>query len=155
MADTAELLTADGVRVGCTATDRYDAVRQAGEVLIALGAVEPGYAAAMQERERSLSSYVGEGFALPHGTDESRALVRRPALAFLQFPGGVDWDGEDVSACVAIAAARDEHVSVMATLARILVEPAKGEELRTTDDPQRVLALLRPEHAEADAGDTA
>lgn len=154
MADAGPLLTADGVRLGCTATDRYDAVRQAGDLLVALGAVERGYADAMQERERSLSSYVGEGFALPHGTDESRSLVRRAAIAFLQFPDGVDWDGEDARACVAIAAARDEHVSVMATLARILIDPAQAEQLRTTDDPAKVLALLAPEPAEDRAKET-
>lgn len=151
MAETSDLLTAEAVQLGCNATDRFDAVRQAADLLIGLGAVESGYADAMQERERSLSSFVGEGFALPHGTDESRALVRRPALAFLQFPNGVEWDGEDVRACVAIAAARDEHVSVMATLARVLIQPAQAEELRTTDDPARVLALLAPEPTEADA----
>ena len=144
MAEVTDLLVAEAVQLGCTAADRFDAVRQAGEILIRTGAVEPAYADAMQEREQSLSSYVGEGFAIPHGTDESRAHVRRGALAFLQFPDGVDWDGEDVRACVAIAAATDEHVSVMATLARVLVEPEQAEELRTTTDPQRVLELLAP-----------
>jgi len=70
--------------------------------------------------------------------------VHRPALVFLQYPEGIDWEGDDVRACVAIAAAQDEHVSVMAALARILVDPAQAEELRTTDDPGRVVTLLAP-----------
>jgi mannitol/fructose-specific phosphotransferase system IIA component len=147
MADVTDLLTADAVKLGCTATDRFDAVRQAGELFVGLGAVEPAYADAMQERELSLSSYVGEGFAIPHGTDASRVHVRRAALAFLQFPDGVDWDGDDVQACVAIAVASDEHVSVMAQLARVLVEPDAAEELRTTTEPARVLEILTPEPA--------
>jgi mannitol/fructose-specific phosphotransferase system IIA component len=138
------LLTADGVRLRLTAADRLDAVRQAGELLVDLGAVDPAYAEAMKERELILSSYVGEGFALPHGTDAARAFVHRPALVFLQYPEGIDWEGDDVRACVAIAAAQDEHVSVMAALARILVDPAQAEELRTTDDPGRVVTLLAP-----------
>ncbi|HEY8339925.1 MAG TPA: PTS sugar transporter subunit IIA [Egibacteraceae bacterium] len=142
MADVPDLLTREGVRLGCTATDRFDAVRQTGELLLELGAVEPAYLDAMQERERMVPSYVGEGFALPHGTDEARAYVRRPCLVFLQFPDGVDWDGDEAKACVGIAAARDEHVSVMAALARILLEPDKAEALRTTDDPDEVVRLL-------------
>ena len=144
MAESTDVLTAEAVRLGCTAADRFDAVRQAGALLVELGAVEPAYADAMQERERMLSSFVGEGFALPHGTDEARALVRRAALAFLQFPDGVDWDGADVRACVAIAATADEHVGVMSTLAQVLIHPERAEELRTTDDPDRVVALLAP-----------
>jgi mannitol/fructose-specific phosphotransferase system IIA component len=139
-----QLLTAEAVRLGRTAADRFDAVRQAGDILIGLGAVESGYADAMQERERSLSSYVGEGFAIPHGTDAARALVRHGALAFLQFPDGVDWDGQDVRACVAIAAAESEHVGIMARLARVLLDQRLADELRTTDDASRVLAILVP-----------
>ena len=136
------LMTVQGVRLNCAAADRTDAIRQAGDLLIELGAVEPAYAEAMQERELVMSSYVGEGFALPHGTDAARVFVHRPTLVFLQYPDGIDWEGDDVRACVAIAAAQDEHVSVMAALARVLVDPAQAEELRTTDDPQRVLTLL-------------
>jgi mannitol PTS system EIIA component len=146
-AGTSELLTADAVRLGCTAAERFDAVRQAGALLVEIGAVQPAYADAMQERERSLSSFVGEGFAIPHGTDEARALVHRAALAFLQFPDGIDWDGQDVRACVAIAATADEHVGVMGQLARVLMDPDQAAELRTTDDPDRVLALLAVEEA--------
>jgi mannitol/fructose-specific phosphotransferase system IIA component len=152
MREVTDLLVADAVRLGCTAADRFDAVRQAGEALVRIGAVEPAYADAMQEREQSLSSFVGEGFAIPHGTDAARALVRRGALAFLQFPDGVDWDGQDVRACVAIAASADEHVSVMSTLAQVLLDPDQAEELRTTTDPQRVLELLAP--APDDGDDT-
>ena len=144
-AETSELQTTDAVRLGCTATDRFDAVAQAGELLIEIGAVQPAYADAMQERERRLSSFVGEGFASPHGTDGSRVHIDRPAVAFLQFPDGIDWDDDEhVSACVAIAAKSEEHVTVMAQLARILVEPDQAEELRTTNDPARVVQLLAP-----------
>jgi mannitol/fructose-specific phosphotransferase system IIA component len=147
MADVTSLLGPEAVRLGCTAEDRFDAVRQAGELLVGLGAVEPAYADAMQEREQSLSSFVGEGFAIPHGTDAARAHVRRAALAFLQFPAGIDWDGQDVRACVAIAASADEHVGVMSTLARVLLDPDLAGELRTTTDPARVLTILVPEDA--------
>ncbi|MPZ72766.1 MAG: PTS sugar transporter subunit IIA [Nitriliruptorales bacterium] len=145
MADPLALLTADAVRLQCTATDRFDAVRQAGELLVAMKAVEPDYVEAMIQRERLLSSFVGEGFAIPHGTDDARALVRRAALAFLQFPDGIDWEGQEVRACVAIAAAENEHVAVMSRLARVLMARDQAEELRTTTDPERVLELLMPQ----------
>lgn len=139
------LLTRDAIRLNLRAADRFDAVRQCGQVLVEIGAVEPGYVEAMQEREQSLSSYVGEAFALPHGTDESRALISRPAVAFLQFPDGVDWEGDDVRACLAIAARSDEHVTVMAGLAKVLVNPEQAERLRLAADPDDVLELLAPE----------
>ncbi len=139
---TAQLLSREGVRLGLRAADRQDAVRQAGQALVEIGAVEPGYVDAMLEREAILSSFVGEGFALPHGTDAARALVRHAALAVLQFPDGVDWDGQQVTVAIAVAAAADEHVGVMSRLAKILLDPDQAAQLRTTSDPDVVLSLL-------------
>jgi mannitol/fructose-specific phosphotransferase system IIA component len=144
------VLQADGVRLACVAADKWDAVRQSGAVLVQLGAVEPAYATAMIEREQSVSTFIGEGVAIPHGTDASRALVRRTALAVLAFPGGVDWDGNDVRMCVAIAARGEEHVTVLSGLAQILMEPDQAERLRTAADPAVVVELLS---SLAEAGD--
>lgn len=144
-----ELLSSEAVRLGLRAASRDEAVQQGGELLVRIGAVEPAYVEAMHERETSLSSYVGEEFALPHGTDASRKHIKRPAVAFLQYPEGVDWDGERVRACIAIAAQSDEHTEVMARLAQVLLDADKAELLRTTSDPNDVLDLLEPEKSEA------
>jgi mannitol/fructose-specific phosphotransferase system IIA component len=137
-----QVLTAEGVRLGQKAADKWDAVRQAGALLDELGAVESGYPEAMLERERSVSTFIGEGVAIPHGTDEARALVRRTTLGFLQFPDGIDWDGNDVRVCVAIAAKGNEHMAVLSGLAQILMEPEQAEALRTSSSVDEVLALL-------------
>jgi mannitol/fructose-specific phosphotransferase system IIA component len=141
-ASVTELLGRQGVRLGLSAGDRFEAVAQAGAVLLELGAIEEAYVDAMREREEMLSSYVGEGFALPHGTNESRAHVRRAALAFLQYPDGIDWEEDTVYACVAIASKTDEHVRVMQALAEVLLDEEQAERLRTTDDPDEVLDIL-------------
>jgi mannitol/fructose-specific phosphotransferase system IIA component len=139
---TASLLDGEAVRLGLRASDRFDAVAQAGWVLIDIGAVDPPYVDAMAERERSLSTYLGEGFALPHGTDASRAHVRRPAIAVLQFPHGVDWGGQPVEVAIAVASASDEHVRILAQLAGVIADPERAQQLRTADDPAEVLELL-------------
>ena len=142
---TPDLLTADQVRLGVVAADRDDAIDQAGRLLVDAGAIEEPYIAAMHEREEVMSSYMGEGFALPHGTDESRRYVRRAAVAFLQFAEPVEWEeGEDAHAALAVAATSDEHIGVLASLAQVLSDEESAERLRTTTDVDVVLALLAP-----------
>lgn len=136
------LLRRDGIRLGLRAADRFDAVRQSGEVLVEIGAVEEPYIEAMLERERGISTSLGEGFAIPHGTDESRKYIKETMLSFLQFPEGVEWDDDRVIVCVGIAAVGDEHVGVLANLARILTVPEKAERLRSAERIGDVLALL-------------
>jgi PTS system mannitol-specific IIA component len=138
----AALLPREGIRLGLQASDRFDAVRRAGEVLVEIGAVEPPYVDAMLERERSISTSMGEGFAIPHGTDESRRWIRETMLSFLQFPDGVTWDDDEVIVCVGIAAVGDEHVGVLANLARVLVVPDQAARLRSAERIEDVLSVL-------------
>ena len=138
----AEVLPAEGIRLGLTAADKWDAIRQCGAVLLELDAVEAGYPETMLEREKSVSTFIGEGVAIPHGTDESRALVKNTTLGVLQFPSGVDWDGQTVTICVAIAAKGDEHVTVLSALAQILMVPEQAERLRTSSSSDEVRGLL-------------
>jgi mannitol/fructose-specific phosphotransferase system IIA component len=143
-----QVLGLDAIRLGLTARDKDDAIVRCGRVLVEIGAVDEAYIEAMRERERVVSTFVGRGVAIPHGTGSSRQHVRRTALAVLQFPAGVPWNGEVangdiVSVCVAIAANNDENVGLMSLLARLLLDEEQINELRTAVDPEAVLALLR------------
>ncbi|GIF13367.1 PTS sugar transporter subunit IIA [Actinoplanes teichomyceticus] len=137
-----ELLDRRAIKLAETAADREDAIRRCGEALVEIGAVDPGYVATMLAREQSISTYVGEGVAIPHGTLGGKALVHRDALAVLRFPAGVDWGGEPVTVCVGIAASGDGHVELLAALAEILLDEDQARELREATDPDTVIRLL-------------
>ncbi|GAA2632436.1 hypothetical protein GCM10010399_75930 [Dactylosporangium fulvum] len=138
----ADLLGRDAIRLGERAGSRDDAIRRCGEVLAEIGAVDPMYVDAMLAREQSVSTYIGEGVAIPHGTLNSKESVKRDALAVLSFPDGVDWDGNDVRVCVAIAAAGDGHVDILAQLATILMDPDQAARLRGAATVDEILDLL-------------
>lgn len=150
-----DVLVREAVRLAQHADDKWDALRQSGALLEELGAVDAGYAEAILERERQISTYMGEGVSIPHGTDEARALVRRTALGFIQYPDGVEWDGETVYLCIPIAASGDEHVGVLSALAEVLVEPDGAAALREATDVDDVLARLNPRNQAAAADGTA
>ncbi|GIE82923.1 hypothetical protein Aph02nite_88730 [Actinoplanes philippinensis] len=137
-----QLLDPRAIRLGETAAGRDDAIRRCGEVLVEIGAAEPGYIDTMLAREQSISTYVGEGVAIPHGTLAGKDLVKRDALAVLRFPETVDWDGEPVTLCVAIAAQGDGHVELLAALAEILLDEDQARELREATEPETVIRLL-------------
>jgi mannitol/fructose-specific phosphotransferase system IIA component len=145
----AGVLVREAIRLAQHADDKWDALRQSGALLEELGAVDEGYAAAILEREGQISTYIGEGVSIPHGTDAARALVRRTTLGFIQYPDGVDWDGETVYLCIPIAASGDEHVGVLSALAEILVEGDSAAALREATDVDAVLGLLTPVGASA------
>jgi PTS system mannitol-specific IIA component len=138
------LLDRRAIRLAEQADDRDDAIRRCGQTLVAIGAVDQSYVEGMLERERSISTYVGEGVAIPHATLAGKAAVRHDALAVLRFPAGVDWAGEPVSVCVAIAAKGDGHVALLSELAQILMDPDRARQLREATEVEDVLRLLEP-----------
>jgi mannitol/fructose-specific phosphotransferase system IIA component len=144
------VLSAEAVRLGLRAADKEDALRQCGAVLVEIGAAGPAYADAILEREQSVSTYMGMGFAIPHGTDVSREHINRAALAFLQFPEGVDWNGRDCQVCIAIASKSDEHIGILQALAMVLSDQASAQRLRETTSVDEVLELLASQDDEDD-----
>ncbi len=139
------LLELRGIQLDAAASGAEEAIRIAGQRLVDIGAVEPSYVDAMLARERSVSTVMGEGVAIPHGTNESKGAVLRNALTFTRFPAGVDWNGKQVSIAIGIAAQGNDHVGILSKLATILVDGESAAQLRNADDPQQVLDLLTPD----------
>ena len=138
-----DLLDPRAVLLHESAADRDEAIRRCGRALVDVGAVAEPYVAAMLERERSISTYVGEGVAIPHGTAAAKEVVRHDAICVVRFPDGVDWGGEPVTLCVGIAAKNDGHVQLLAALADILLDPERARALREATEVGQVMKELR------------
>ncbi|WP_308016168.1 PTS sugar transporter subunit IIA [Nonomuraea aurantiaca] len=138
-----DLLDPRAVLLHESAADRDEAIRRCGRALVDVGAVAEPYIDAMLEREQTISTYVGEGVAIPHGTAAAKEVVRHDAICVVRFPDGVDWGGEPVTLCVGIAAKNDGHVRLLAALADILLDPERARALREATEVGQVMKELR------------
>ena len=96
----------------------------------------------MWEREQIFPSAIGGGFAIPHGTDESRVHVLFDQLVFVRFTEPISWEGEEVTACVGIASAGDGHVELLGNLAELLLDDDARELLLTSTDTETIQSVL-------------
>jgi PTS system mannitol-specific IIA component len=148
----ATLLDPAAVRLAESAADRDEAIRRAGQALVDTGAVDPAYVTSMLEREQSISTFVGEQVAIPHGTLEGKQFINRDALSFVRFAEPVDWGGlGEVTVAIGIAAKDNGQVEVLSELASILLDPDRAEALRSAGSVAEVIELLRPVDDEEDA----
>ena len=138
-----DLIQKAGIRLDVTASSSEEAVRICGELLVELGAVSHEYAAAMWEREQKFSSAIGMGFAIPHGTDESRVHVVFDQLVFLRLSVPLAWGDEEVSCVLGIASRGDGHVEILGNLAELIQDEQKLEVLVSSGDADQVLELIR------------
>ena len=139
------LLAESSIRLDLTATDQEDAIRQTGAALLEVDAIDASYIDAMLEREKSISTFVGEGVAIPHGTLAGKDAVKNDAIVVLRFPDGVNWDGNDVRVCVGIAARGNGHIALLSQLAIVLLDPDKAAVLRAATTSAEVYELLKPD----------
>jgi phosphocarrier protein FPr len=128
--------------VGAAASDRDTAIDLVGGMLVDSGCVIRDYVAEMRARERIVSTYLGNGIALPHGTNEGRTAVRRTGLAVAQFPAGVSWGEERAYLVIGLAALAEEHISVLQRLATILGDEALCRRLAVTTDANEIYRTL-------------
>ena len=99
-----------------------------------------------------MSTYLGNGIALPHGTNEGRTAVRRTGLAVAQFPAGVPWGEERAYLVIGLAALAEEHIGVMARLATILGDEALCLRLAMTTDANEIYRTLTQPDDQPTAG---
>ena len=67
----------------------------------------------------------------------------RSGIVVLQYPEGVDFDGEKARLIVGIAGVGDEHLSILAKVAGALDDEALLEKLSTTPDPEEIYKTLQ------------
>lgn len=137
-----QVIVADGIRLGQKPVTKEEAIQAAGELLVKLGYVDESYVEAMQERERLVSTYMGMGVAIPHGTTQAKGTVKKTGIVFLQYPEGVDFGVEKAQLVFGIAGIGDEHLDLLGKLCTLLEDPALLETLKTTDDVDWVLEQL-------------
>jgi multiphosphoryl transfer protein len=139
---TDAVLVPTAVVVGATASDKEEAIARVGGLLVEHGYVTPDYIGAMRDREAIISTYLGNGIALPHGTSEAQATILRTGLAVVQYPAGVPWGDEPARLVIGLAATSDEHIGILSRLAGILGDAELCERLARSTDPVEIHRVL-------------
>jgi PTS system mannitol-specific IIC component len=129
-----DVLKKENIKLGLESIERDEAIKMAGKLLYESGYVNEDYIDAMLEREEELTTYIGEGVAIPHGVGAAKKQIKKTGISILQFPEGVDFEGETAYLVIGIAGLGNEHLKVLANLSEMLEDNDNAEKLRTTDD---------------------
>ncbi|MFU8946025.1 PTS sugar transporter subunit IIA [Mycetocola zhadangensis] len=145
---TDQILTPENVVARGTATTKDEAIREAGALLVAAGAVKPEYVDAMLEREASVSTYMGNFLAIPHGTNEAKDAITRSALSLVRYENPIDWDGDEVRFAVGIAGLNNEHLEILSKIAIVFSDEDEVSKLVNAADANELFSLLEEVNAE-------
>ena len=137
-----DVLPLSSIVLAGSASSAADAIDEAGRLLVDAGAVDPAYVAAMHDRENSISTYMGNGLAIPHGTNEAKDAIRRTGLSFVRYPEPIDWNGKPAEFVVGIAGAGKDHMALLTKIARIFLNADEVARLRQATTAEEVRSIL-------------
>ncbi len=140
--EKSQILVREGIRLNQAPVSKEEAIQAAGELLQQLGYVEASYIDAMQEREKLITTYMGMGVAIPHGTSQAKGEVKKTGIVCLQYPEGVDFGDEKAQLVFGIAGIGDEHLELLAKICEVLEDEEVLKKMKNTSDLEWVLEQL-------------
>lgn len=136
------VLTLDQVRIHPGSATQEEALQEVADMLVAAGAVTPAYLDAMRQREATVSTYMGNGLAIPHGTNDAKDAILASALAVIRYDGGVDWAGEQANFVIGIAGRGDEHLEILSQIAILFSDEDDVARLAGVSTPDELYTEL-------------
>ncbi|MFF3645223.1 PTS sugar transporter subunit IIA [Streptomyces sp. NPDC002564] len=146
MAALTEILPVEAVLLDAPAANWREAVRRAGDLMVATGAATDTYTAEMIENVQENGPYIviAPGLAFAHARPSPAVLRTGMSWVRLAAPVAFGHDTNDPVELVVGLAAKDasEHTAAMGALARLLADPGTARALREATTPAQVHALL-------------
>ena len=138
-----EILTPETIELQAKLGSQEEAIRRAGALLVENGNVEERYVDSMFEREKSVSTYMGNAVAIPHGTNDSKQWVARSGLSIVTVPDGVEYgDGEVAKLVIGIAGKGDEHLELLSKIALVVSEEENVEKIVRAQTKEELMSFF-------------
>lgn len=122
--------------------DKMNAVVTAGKLLVDHGLVEKEYISKMLDREESLSTYVGNLIAIPHGSEGSDSLINKSGISIVQIPDGVSFDGNEVKVVFGIAGKDGSHLEMLSQIAVFATEIENVIKIVNAKNKEEIINML-------------
>jgi len=97
----------------------------------------------MKKRENDITTYIGNGIAIPHGTSEYIKYITRSGIVVVQYPKGVDFgEGNVAYIIIGIAGLNNEHLEILSEIALACQDEQNVEKLRTAVNKEHIISIL-------------
>lgn len=142
-------LSESNIHLNANASAKQQAIEMAASALVQADNVENGYLQGMLAREQQTSTFLGNGIAIPHGTLDTRSMVKKTGVQVFQFPQGIEWGEDNIAyVVIGIAARSDEHLSLLRQLTHVLSDEDTAARLAKITDIAEFRAILMGETIE-------
>lgn len=132
------VLKRENVVIGQKSVTRDEAIKFAGQLLIDSGYVSGDYVDAMYRREEIVSTFIGNGVAIPHGVGDAKGLIKKSGLVVVQYPNGIDYNGNTCYLVIGISGKDNDHIKILSNIAIQIGDIENAKELWKTEDADAI-----------------
>ncbi|HYG23567.1 MAG TPA: PTS sugar transporter subunit IIA [Verrucomicrobiae bacterium] len=148
--DLGDILTSDQILTDLKATDRWQAIDELINTLVATGRIKPEHhdaiAAVVKKRESSMSTGIGFGIGIPHASTD---LIYEVVGALGRSKTGVSFDALDnqpvnlVMLFLVPQGQFQKHLHTLANIAKLLHKAEFRQALEQAPDAESMLKIIR------------
>src|SRR5205814_5613720 len=146
----ASLLTAEQIIPEMKATQRWDAIVELIDLLVAQGKVQQdareSILASLKQREETMSTGIGFGIAIPHCSSDR---INDVVAAFGRSSSGIEFDALDnapVKFVVLFIVPKNQfqtHLRTLASIAKFLNDRSTRDKLANAKSTEEILSIFR------------
>jgi PTS system mannitol-specific IIA component len=137
------ILVREGIVLNVGSESKDKAIERVGQLLIDGGYVKENYIEGMKAREEEVTTYMGNGVAIPHGMNEYKKEILETGIVIAQYPNGVDFgEGNTAYIVIGIAGKGDEHMEILSKIALTIQYEENVERLRNAKTPEEIMEII-------------
>lgn len=138
-----EILSEKNIVLNVPSESKDEAIERVGKLLVKNGYVKENYIEGMKAREEEVTTYMGNGVAIPHGMNEYKKQILKTGIVIAQYPDGVDFGEENTAYIViGIAGKGDDHMEILSNIALTVQYEENVEKLRNAKTQQEIIEII-------------
>lgn len=141
-----EILCENNILLNVESETQNEAIERVGKLLVQNGYVDEKYIEGMIKRNDDISTYIGNGIAIPHAMSEYIKYIKHSGIVIAQYPHGVDFGEENTAYLViGIAGKNDDHMVILSKIATTCQDESNVKKLVKTGSKKDIMELILKE----------
>jgi mannitol/fructose-specific phosphotransferase system IIA component len=136
------ILLPENIVMNLAKASKEEAIIAAGQMLVERGYVKDNYIQGMLEREKVCNTYIGNGVAIPHGTNASKQDILKSGIVILQYKEGIEYGDGTAYLVIGIAGIGEEHLAILAKIALKIQDPSTVDRLVQSNHVNEIYEIL-------------
>ena len=138
-----KILEEENILLNVASETFTEAIERVGNLMVKNGYVEEEYIEGMKKRNEEITTYIGNGVAIPHGMNGYIKYIKHSGIVIAQYQNGVDFgEGNIAYIVIGIAGKNDDHINILSKIALACQSEEDVKKLINSTKKNEIISLI-------------